>query len=105
MSSITPETRVKNKIMKFIEPFDQRHSGDLYQHRRDAIGANYEKGLPDLWILINGTHIEVEIKKPGGKRTPEQERWERRLKAVGAVYWLIDDAEEFKSLLTPYLPK
>ena len=53
-------------------------------------------GVPDRIILLPGGRIRfAEIKRPeGGRYSPTQNWWGRRLTALGFIYWRIKDAED-----------
>jgi len=52
------------------------------------------KGLPDVYFLhpkVGGAWIEV--KRPKGKQSPEQEAFEHACLVCGVLYWLIDSED------------
>lgn len=103
MSYTTPEKKVQNAIIKWLEPLDHKHAGLLYWKRRDAIGANYEKGIPDLFVVIGPFHLEIECKAPGESLSSMQEKWKMIFCSMGTPYLVADSLEEFISFITPYL--
>ena len=63
---MTPEKEIQNSIMSYFKKL--KASGiDNYVERRQAGGFAYKMGLPDLWVVIFGKHIEIEVKRPGGQ--------------------------------------
>ena len=53
-----------------------------------------EPGAADLWCLTpppRVRHVEVELKRPGRKPTPEQVRWLLELNARGAPAFWVDN--------------
>ncbi|UUZ96006.1 VRR-NUC domain-containing protein [Paenibacillus sp. P25] len=51
-------------------------------------------GVPDrIVILPNGRTVYVEMKAPGEKPTALQERWVKRLRAMGHKVYVLDSAE------------
>jgi VRR-NUC domain len=46
------------------------------------------KGFPDLNILGKGRVIYIECKSEKGRLSPEQEEWQREIRASGAEYYL-----------------
>lgn len=96
MAGLTPEKRVQNKILKYLER-ESEHL-PLYYERRQAGGFNYKKGLPDIYFVLNGHHVEVEVKADEEKeRTPAQEKWELRFRSLNIPYILVYDIDDFTS--------
>lgn len=56
-------------------------------------------GVPDRLILCPGGRVMfVEFKRPGGKPTPLQEAWHRKLRALGFKVEVIDNVSDFEML-------
>ncbi len=55
-------------------------------------------GVPDRIILLPGGRIHfAELKRPkGGRFSPMQKWWERRLTDLGFIYWRIKDDDDLK---------
>jgi hypothetical protein len=88
---MTPETKVKNAICKFL----LTHDG-LYLERRQAGGFSYRAGAPDIWFVYRGRHVEVEFKAPGGTASSLQLKHEDRLRAAGSLYWRGHSPSDFE---------
>lgn len=86
---------VQKPILKFLKEY-QAKDPSLEFFRREAGGFAYKKGLPDLWILYRGVHVEVECKDEDGEPDPLQLKWEERLKRAGALYCRPHSFTEFK---------
>ena len=96
------ETSIQDSIESYID--DLYKSGiKIMCERRDASGRNYKKGSADIWIAVNGIHIEVEIKTDTGKRSTLQETLERFCKSAGVEYMLVRSLADFKDQLKIYL--
>jgi len=54
------------------------------------------KGMSDLygWYRGNGMHVELEVKRPGGKLSPEQAAWLENARADNVVAFAVDSVEE-----------
>lgn len=110
MAKITPEKRVQIQIIDYLDSLKEEGL-PLEWFRRDAIGPNYKKGLPDIWVITNGRHIEIEVKAPGciNERSAKQIEWEKRFNACRIPYMVVDSLERFKELFSLYkretLPK
>lgn len=87
---MTPEKHVQNKIIDFLKTIPC-----LVYERRQAGGFNYKAGLPDLWFVYRGVHVEIEVKAPGGEPSSLQIKQEARFELAGANYWRGDSAADF----------
>lgn len=57
-------------------------------------------GFPDLCMARNGQVVFAELKRVGGRVTPEQRVWLDALSgAVGAYVWTPDDWDEIEAVL------
>lgn len=79
MSKKTPEGNVQQDIIDYVNYLED-YGYPIWYERRQAGGFNYKKGAPDLFVVYNGIHIEVEVKQQDGERSPLQEKWEKRCK-------------------------
>jgi hypothetical protein len=59
----------------------------------------HSKGLPDLIIWNNGKCIFVELKRVGGKQSPDQATWEARSYKAGIPYYICTDMDRFVEIL------
>lgn len=89
--AMLPEDRVLKPIIDYLT----EHK--IYFERRNATGLNYRKGIPDLWCVINGKHIEIETKREDGlgKLSSMQIKWKSRLEKFNVTYWYADSFEVF----------
>lgn len=67
----TPEQRVQNKIIKELKLLQEK-GYPIFFEKRQAGGFTYKKGLADLYCVIDGKHIEIEIKAEDGELSPMQ---------------------------------
>lgn len=95
---MTPEKKVQNDIIKYLEDLAKK-GVYLYVERRQAGGLSYKKGIADLYAVCDGKHIEIEIKKLNGKRTPLQEKWEQKCKRLNILYCLADSLDVMKKFM------
>lgn len=86
---MTPEDKVKKKITDYCDQHD------IYWERRQAMAIAYRKGLPDLWMIVGGKHLECEVKAPGGSRSNLQYQKEKLLVSHGAEYICADNLDDF----------
>ena len=59
---MTPEKRVQNKIVDYLHALEDE-GFPIFVERRNAGGFSYKKGIPDLYAVINGQHVEIEVKR------------------------------------------
>jgi len=53
------------------------------------------RGVPDRIVLLPGGRVVfVEMKRPGGRMSPLQQKWARDLRALGHQVYVIDSHEE-----------
>lgn len=95
---MTPEKRVQNPIIKYLNELEKEGKKIIHE-RRQAGGVSYKKGIPDLYAVINGRHLEIEVKAPNGSLDPMQEKWRDKCIRLGIDYICVDDFEKFKSFL------
>lgn len=94
---MTPETKIKNKILEFLDKFHKDPYFPLIVERRQAGGFNYREGRADIYFILRGKHYEVEFKKPGGKMSPHQYK-NREIFLRKKIPWIC--VENFDDFLT-----
>lgn len=95
---MTPEKEVQNQIVTYFKKLNDAGINN-YVERRQAGGFAYKMGLPDLFVVIFGKHIEIEVKRPGGKPRATQEKWAKRFNDMGAIYVCADSAIDVINLV------
>lgn len=90
---MTPEKKVQNEIIKLLK------SKDLFFERRQAGGFSYKKGIPDLYAVVKGQHLEIEVKKPGGKLSPMQEKFRDMCSAKNILWICVENITQLEILL------
>lgn len=55
------------------------------------------KGVPDICVIKAG-FIGLEVKRPGGKQSPDQKLFEEALIAAGGRYHVVDSIDEVVAL-------
>lgn len=96
---MTPEKRVQSAIMsKLAELADKGEP--LFFERRQAGGFSYKKGIPDLYAVYNGQHIEIEVKAPGGLRSPMQIKFMEKCRKLNMLCICADCVDDVLNLLS-----
>lgn len=95
---MTPEKKIQNSIIKYFKDL-QKQGYPVFIERRQAGGFSYKKGEADLYVVINGLHIEIEVKAENGEQSVMQEKWESFCKSVNIPYLLIKDLEELQNIV------
>lgn len=95
----TPERKVKKKIIKWVEQL-QKEGVKIYIEPRTVGGYTYRKGLPDYWIVLNGKHIEIEVKKEeNGLLSTTQLQWQQYFKQLHITCYAVASLDEFKEVI------
>lgn len=95
---MTPEKEIQNAVMSYLHSLSKENIA-IHVERRQAGGFAYKIGLPDLWAIVFGKHIEIEVKRPGGKLRATQEKWAKRFKEIGVEYICVDNIDSLKELI------
>ena len=92
----------KNNIMCFAVPngifFNAKSKlkGFLYMEKLKAEG--FTPGVADLVIVLQDTHLYVEVKTPKGEQSDNQKQFQAKIESLGYPYQLwrsVEDAEKF----------
>lgn len=94
---------IEKKIQASIISYLKHCNLPIFYEKRQAGGYNYRKGIPDLYVVINGKHVEIEIKKEDGKRSNLQIKRENWFKEKNIDYYVCRSLEEFKEIIKKYL--
>jgi len=92
---LTPEKKVQNSIINFLKKLKDDGKPIFYE-RRQAGGFSYKKGIPDLYCVYYGYHIEIEVKAENGELSVMQEKF-RDMCAKNKIFWICSNSlEDFK---------
>lgn len=96
---ITPENKVKNNILRYFKTL-QNKGLPLFYERRQSGGFSYKKGLPDMYFVYKGIHVELELKAKDGKPSSMQLMWQRKFKEVYQIDdYIVSSLEEVKEII------
>ena len=80
-----PEKRIQTSIYNWFKNLEKLGAPVMIE-RRNAGAFNYKKGVPDLYGIINGYHIEIEVKADDGELSTMQEKFQDRLIKINCAY-------------------
>jgi hypothetical protein len=61
-------------------------------------GLGSYPGLPDLQAVKNGRTLYIEIKRPGGRQSEKQKKFQHNLEAAGAKYIIARGIEDIRNI-------
>lgn len=91
---MTPETKFKNQIKKFLD------ENNIY-HIPYFPTIYTPKGVPDLLACVNGRFIGIEVKAEKGKPTKLQQRQQKLINEAGGLSFILYPKyfETFKEII------
>lgn len=92
---MTPEKIVQNKILNYLHLLKEEGL-PLFYERRQAGGFSYKMGIPDVYAVYNGKHIEIEVKAPGKQLRPMQIKFKDMCERNNTKYICVDNIDDFK---------
>ena len=59
-------------------------------------------GVADLLFFVDAPAIAIELKRPDGtgSQSPAQKKWQKQWESIGNVYYLLNDFEEVKAVIS-----
>lgn len=100
---MTPEKRVQNAIVDYLNEL-QKRGEPVFVERRNAGGFSYKKGIPDLYAIINGIHLEIEVKQPGASLSTMQMKFRDKCKKL-KILWVCAECVAHVSAIVSQLLK
>ena len=83
------ETHIKGQIKDYLA-LRGIFSAPLLQ------GMGSYRGLPDRLLHLNGEVVYLEIKKPDGKMSEYQLKFQSQCESDGITYWVVESVEELE---------
>lgn len=96
---MTPEKRVQNSLMKYMSNLET-DGHPIFFERRQAGGFSYKMGIPDLYAVYNGRHIEIEVKAPGEHLRPMQIKFKQQCERKNILYICCSDLQDLRQFFT-----
>ena len=100
---MTPEKRVQNEILSYLKNLSKTEP--LFYERRQAGGFSYKMGIPDIYFVYNGIHVEVEVKAPNGHLSPMQEKFREMCEKKNIIWVCADSLEDVKKVVEVLKPR
>ena len=63
-----------------------------------SMGKYSMNGIPDIILILQGIFIGLEVKRPGGKQSENQEEFQRKCEEAGGRYHLVQSLDDVISL-------
>ena len=95
---MTPEKKIQNSIIDYLTKLEKARE-PIFFERRQAGGFSYKKGIPDLYAVYYGIHIEIEVKAINGKLSTMQEKFEEKCKKLKIPYVCAKNVQDVQKLL------
>jgi hypothetical protein len=84
------------KIYAFSVPNEAKGRSVVAQMQLIAMGL--KSGVSDLVVVLPGKVVFIEVKTPDGKQSPQQVKFEQRVKALGHDYHVVRSVDDVKNL-------
>ena len=112
--SLTTEHQIQKQIVKFLRlhkilVFDMDCMGGLQfinhnDYKRFSFikhhkAMGYEKGQPDMLMILPERIVFLEVKKIGTYQSKEQKEIQSQIKNLGREYYVIRDIEDVKKII------
>lgn len=99
---MTPEKRVQNAIVDYLHELEKADA-PVFVERRNAGGFSYKKGIPDLYAVVNGFHMEIEVKQPGEELSTMQMKFRDKCKRLNICWVCADRVEDVSTIVEELL--
>ncbi len=84
---IPKESEIRAQIKQYLE-----WQGWFVFYHLQGLGSY--PGLPDLQAVKDGRTIYIEVKRPGGRQSAKQKKFQQDLEAAGGIYILARKIED-----------
>ena len=83
-------------IRKQIQDYLRWTGWFVFYHLQGGVGVY--RGLPDLQAVKDGKTVYIEVKRPGGRQSEHQKRFQRDIEKHGGQYILAFGVEDVEHL-------
>jgi hypothetical protein len=84
MSALTPEGKVKGKVVKLLKAMDIWY----FFPANNGFGKS---GIPDIIAIVSGEFVGIEVKSATGKPTELQKICGREIEKAGGTWVVVSD--------------
>ena len=84
---IPKESEIRAQIKQYLE-----WQGWFVFYHLQGLGSY--PGLPDIQAVKDGRTIYIEIKRPGGRQSPGQKKFQQELEAAGGIYIIAREVDD-----------
>lgn len=95
---MTPEKKIQNLIIDYFKNLKKMGLPARIE-RRQAGGFSYKMGIPDLYAVYNGYHIEIEVKSNNGQLRPMQIKWKEQCIKDNTLYICAKSLDDVKNFM------
>jgi len=78
-----------------IPAFNKNVDGSIRMRR---LPKHTPRGLPDIIVIVGGVFYGLEVKKEGGKQSPEQKIIQKDIEAHGGKYFVVKSIDDVKAI-------
>lgn len=93
---MTPESKVKKEIVAYLDSLPE-----CWHVAYHTMGYG-KRGVPDRLVCFRGRFIALEIKAPGGKATPWQERCIDEINEAGGYAYIVTSAAAVSNIIADH---
>lgn len=91
MSAMTPEGKVKRKVVEVLK----KHDVWYFFPANNGFGKS---GIPDIIAIVDGHFVGVEVKSATGKPTELQKICGKQIEKAGGTWMVVSDAVTLEAL-------
>lgn len=94
--------KTESQILRSISEYFKQlklHGYPVHIERRQAGGFNYKSGIPDLFVVYNGYHIEIETKTEIGELRSMQEIYKKYFENINVIYICARSLDDVKKIM------
>ena len=82
---------------------NERKRGRIRQQEAKSTGI--VSGVSDFVFFYGGKAWAIEVKRPGGKQSEKQRRWQKLIESQDISYYIVESVEEFEEVIEEIVKK
>lgn len=105
------EQHIQKQILDYLRlrhvPAIKITTTGIYVRSRDTYIKNPSKGALDIYACLppNGRSCWIEVKKPGGRVSPEQQQFIDTINQAGGLAFVAESVDQVHRAMQAFLPK